>query len=219
MKSAFDGKIAPHRVMFPAFWGRVVGKDGKVAPIAPADVLKVCEGLVTPKDKKPKRPTAEQVVAALKALGADQAVSGEAVFVSAGKLYKLDAAGKLAGSDHAAAQPYAWPLAHDVRPAVQALGYGGAEGCKHCHAVDSPFMFGKLPAEGLAKIGEPTTVDMCGLQQGEPELRKLLAVTFMFRPWLKGFGFTAAGIVVLILLAYGLPAVAAVLRRFSGRVG
>jgi hypothetical protein len=181
-------------------------------------VLEACEALQTPKDKKPKPPTAELVAAGLKALTGDKA-AGEAVFVSAGKMYKLDAAGKLAAGDHAAAQPYAWPMAHDVRPAVQALGYGGAEGCKHCHSVDSPFMFGKLPAEGLAKVGEPTSVDMCGLQQGEPELRKLLAVTFIFRPYLKGFGFTAAGVLVLILLAYGLPAVAAILRRFSGRVG
>jgi hypothetical protein len=140
------------------------------------------------------------------------------VYVAAGKCYKLDAGGKLAASDHAAAKPYSWPLAHDVRPVTQSLGYGGAEGCGHCHSTDSAFLFGKVPAEAPAKLGQPAPMlDMCTFSQQDPAFQKLFALTFIFRPWLKTFGFTTSGLLAMILLAYGLPAVVTVLKRFGRR--
>ena len=210
---ASDGKIGPHRMLFPAFFGR--RKGGVVKPLLPQAVLQATGGvLATPKGKRARVPTAEKVAAALKALAA-KAQAGEAVYVGAGKLHHLDGAGKLAAADDPAARPYAWPLAHDVRPAAQSLGADGA--CTDCHAADSAFLFGQVVADAPALLGEPTVLEMHTFEGQDATFHKLFGLTFIFRPWLKALGFFVSGVLVLILLAYGLPAVAAVLKRFSGR--
>jgi hypothetical protein len=61
----------------------------------------------------------------------------EPVFIAGEKVYRLDAEGKLNIVDNLHAQPYAWPIGHDVRPARWALG---ANGCTDCHARDAPFL-------------------------------------------------------------------------------
>lgn len=209
----YDGKIAPHRMVFPAFFGRL--KDGAVRPLLPeAVVLATGEVLATPAGKKPKSPTAETIAQALKALAGDKE-AGECVYVGGGKLYRLDGAGKLAGSDHAAAKPYSWPMAHDVRPAAQSLGADG--GCTDCHSSDSPFLFGEVVAAAPAALGEPETLRMHTFEGQDATFHKLFGLTFIFRPWLKALGFFTSAVVLLILLAYSLPAVAAALKRFSGR--
>jgi hypothetical protein len=61
-------------------------------------------------------------------------------YIAGGKLHRLGA-GKLRAEDHAQAQPYLWPIAHDVRPATQALG---AKGCQDCHSTEAAIFFGKV---------------------------------------------------------------------------
>jgi len=203
-----DGKIGPHRMVFPAFFGRL--KDGAVTPLLPGAVVEATgQVLATPKGKRPKPPTAETLAAALKALGAD------AVYVGAGKLHVLDGSGKLVAEDHDAAKPYAWPLAHDVRPAVQSLGADG--GCTDCHSASSGFLFGKVLADVPADLGAPALLEMHTFSGQDALFQKLFGLTFIFRPWLKALGFFVSGVVFLILLAYGLPGLAAALKRLSRR--
>lgn len=45
-----------------------------------------------------------------------------------------------------AAEPYAWPLAHNVRPAQQSLGI---EGCTQCHSDQANFFFADIQPVGL----------------------------------------------------------------------
>ncbi len=51
------------------------------------------------------------------------------------------------------AEPYLWPIAHDVRPAAQSLG---VRRCEDCHSTGSPFFFGKVlvdsPVEGKGGV-------------------------------------------------------------------
>lgn len=206
-----DGKIGPHRMVFPAFFGRRT--QAGVVPLLPAAVVAATgQVLATPAGKKPQPPTPEKIAEALKAL-AGEAEAGQAVYVAGGKLHRLDAAGKLAASDHAAAAPYAWPIAHDVRPAAQSLGADGR--CTDCHAADAAFLFGKVPAIGPVALGEPVELDMHALAGKDATYHRLFGLTFLFRPWLKAFGFFSSAVVLLILLAYGCPPVAAFLKRFS----
>lgn len=58
---------------------------------------------------------------------------------------------------------------------------------------------------------------MTQLEGENATYHKLFAMTFMFRPYLKTFGFIVSGIVILILLAFGLPGLAGKLRKLSGR--
>lgn len=63
-----------------------------------------------------------------------------------------------------AAQPYAWPMAHSVRPARQALG---AEGCTECHSDQSPFFFADIQPVGLVPGQEIESVKVHLLQQAD----------------------------------------------------
>ncbi len=207
-----DGKIAPCRMVFPAFFGRI--KDGKVKPMLPAAVLEATGNvLAAPADKAPAAPTPEKIAAALKALGADKN-AGLAVYVGGSKLWKLDGA-KPAPFDDPAAEPYAWPIAHDVRPASQSLGAGGA--CTDCHSEGSAFLFGKVPPITPAALSEPAPIEMSHFTGLDSMYHKLFGLTFIFRPYLKTFGFAVSGIVLAILLAFGLPGLASVLKRRRGR--
>lgn len=139
-----DGKIAPHKLVWPSFWG--VLREGKVEPIALGTVTKVITDVLA-KEKFPFSGdwpdlTADHIVRGLTALVASGSVEGKAVYVSGGKLYGLDDSGQLREEkDHTAAKPYLWSLGHDVRPAAQALG---ARRCEDCHSPNSPFFYGKV---------------------------------------------------------------------------
>ncbi len=63
-----------------------------------------------------------------------------------------------------AAEPYAWPMAHNVRPARQALG---AEGCTQCHSDEAKFFFAELKPVGLVPDQELLPVRVHELQQAD----------------------------------------------------
>ena len=133
-----NGKIGAARMIWPAFWGRI--KDDKVTPLKP-DAVKAAakaELAANPSEKKNDwlTLTEEQIGKVLAKLQADD--KPEPVYVAGGKLYRVNNEGKVEASEHEAAQPYAWPLAHNVRPAQQSLG---AVGCEDCHNPQAPFFF------------------------------------------------------------------------------
>jgi hypothetical protein len=123
-------------------------------------------------------------------------------------MYKLSEDGKLVTESHVAAAPYAWPLAHDVRPKDQSLG---AKTCADCHTTDSPFFFAKLPVDGPVPAGlEP--VEMVSLQGISRAYIWAFNFSFVFRPWLKIVTWSACGLIGLVLLLYGLRALSAITR-------
>ncbi|HJP35459.1 MAG TPA: hypothetical protein QF901_05665 [Gammaproteobacteria bacterium] len=82
-------------------------------------------------------------------------------YVSSGRLFRLDEPEGVVASEHASAEPYAWPLAHDVRPAAQSLG---AKSCTDCHAKDAPFFFGEVRALGPLKTAAAVVTPARALQ-------------------------------------------------------
>ncbi|HET6442070.1 MAG TPA: hypothetical protein VFH53_06820 [Phycisphaerae bacterium] len=214
-KNPRDGReeIAPHRMMWPAFWGRSDGEA--VTPIPPDEVLDVAEDILEVEagaDESKVVPliSREQIFKTLAVLAAADPKAGEPVYVCGGKLYRRGPDGNLIASDHPAAAPYSWPLAHDVRPAALALGYGGE--CTDCHSMDAPFFFGKVAADGPADLGEPVTVSMYEFQNQDPVALVAWALSFQFRPFLKVVGFVSAGVIAAILILYGFRALAALLK-------
>ncbi|MFA6563910.1 MAG: hypothetical protein WCV00_18560 [Verrucomicrobiia bacterium] len=77
-----DGKIAPHRVMWPAFWAR--RSAGKVTPIRPDELEKTARGILD---------AGQQVGSVLKAFAQLGDESGETVFVASGKLLRANTDG------------------------------------------------------------------------------------------------------------------------------
>jgi hypothetical protein len=128
--------------------------------------------------------TEEQVALVLEALKKQN--SGDAgvefAYISSGRMFRLTNKGKLAAADHPAAGPVLWPLAHDVRPAQQSLGWNG---CSDCHSAGSTFFFSKLEGRGplLTKKG---AVRASAAFMGRSGLfQRFFGLTFLVRPLLK----------------------------------
>jgi hypothetical protein len=210
-----DGKIAPHRMMWPAFWGWLKGET--VLPLAPGVVSETAREALGVKDGKSedwKPLTEEQVAKTLKALSAKKSDAGEAVYVCGGRLYRLTADGKIAGSDHVAASPYSWPLAHDVRPAAQSLGSGG---CTDCHAEKAGFFYCSVTPQSPAQIGKPTVRLMYELQG-----LKLLEVqawnqSVRYRHIWSGTSLVALGILAIVFAGFVVVGLGAILRAIFVR--
>jgi hypothetical protein len=197
-----DGRIAPYKMVWPSYWARL--KDGKLTPLLPAAAAKSVdlpkqnseEAVRDPYNTKPL--TDPQIQHALESL-ADKS----AVFIAAGKMYRLDK-GKLLAEESAAAAPYSWALAHDVRPARQALG---AKGCADCHASDSPAFLGTVLARGPVAPAQGLSREMWELRGENKTWIEAFAFAFKFRLWLKCIVFGAALVVLMVLAHYALRGV------------
>ena len=196
-----DGKIAPHKMVWPNFWARM--EKDTVKPINPTLVKSASKGALPAMREAASEGnnplTEEQISKTLEGLAAAAKDAGEPVYISGGKLYKRLPTGKLSSAEHPAAAPYAWPLAHDVRPAQQALG---VRGCTDCHSTDSAIMFGKVAALGPVS---PDTAEktMCEMRGDSGLQAWSFASSFTFRPLLKILSLSCAGLIGAVLTLYG----------------
>jgi hypothetical protein len=212
-----NGKIAPHKLLWPAFWG--VLKDQNVAPID-IEVIRQTAGKIFAKEKLSISAgwlelRAEHITEALKKLSSEKSVEGKAVYIAGGKLYYLDDVGKLCQEEnHPAAQPYLWPIAHDVRPAAQALG---VRYCTDCHATDAPFFFGAVVIDSPVGSQRGSFKKMFEFQDINPHYAWAFAFSFVFRPWLKVIALGSAAIIAVVLLLYALKALGSVVKVLAGQ--
>ncbi len=208
-----DGKIAPHKLIWPAYWGII--KDQDVEPID-FEVVKQTVGRVLANENLPfsgdwPALSDEHVSAALKSIKGK--VEGEAVYVSGGKIYSLDDSGKLWQEEHKAAEPYLWPIGHNVRPAAQSLGI---RYCTDCHATDAPFFFGDVAVDSPV-VSAREAKQMVEFQDVDPSYAWAFAFSFVFRPMLKVVAIASCVVLLLVLLQYGLRALACVAKVWAGR--
>ncbi len=206
-------KIGPQRMIWPAFWATV--SDSNVTPIK----LETIESAVKPVFKDVNLPadgswpslSKELIAAALKAL--IPAVKGTPAYVAGGSLYRLNDKGEV--TEHAndpAAAPYMWPMAHTVRPAAQSLG---VRYCTDCHSTSSPFFFGAVAADSPVSTPKPVVHRMAEFQQISPTYAWAFSASFVFRPWFKVFAGGAAAVLCIVLLLYGLRALAAIAKALA----
>jgi hypothetical protein len=123
----------------------------------------------------------------------------EPVYVAGGRAYRLGADNKVETFANQAADPYAWKLAHDVRPARWS---SGATGCYECHALGTPIFDGQVTAVGPALDAEPPTQKMAELAGYDRQQIDAWNQSFQGRTAFKWFGFVSAGVVGLILLSF-----------------
>jgi len=219
----WGGKIGPHKLVWPAFWGFL--QEGQITPILP-ETVKDFAGKALPEIKANleqlkagnwAKLTPEVIINILKQIGSQESEKGKPVYISGGKLHRLDEAGKLVVEENPAAQPYTWPLAHNVRPASQSLGIGGAAGCAHCHTPDAAFFFAQVPVDSPVEAEQAGSIKMVELQPGIDALGIwAFNFSFVFRPMMKITVLLAAGVLALILLWYGMRALAYLSKVFSG---
>ncbi|HOK94828.1 MAG TPA: hypothetical protein PK052_00880 [Anaerohalosphaeraceae bacterium] len=206
-----DGKIGPYKLFWPAYWA--LFENDTVKPFAPKEVLQKARTIL---DKEVERVddwrplTPQEIAEVLALLSTDQK---PAVYVAGGKLYRLNDAGELETVAHPAANPYAWPMAHDVRPARQAMGI---RQCKDCHTTDSAFFFGKVQIDTPVQIeGGPEFAEMVQLQGINRLYMRVFNFAFVFRPMLKTVAFAACGLIGLVVVAWLLKAAAALTKAFG----
>jgi hypothetical protein len=210
----WDGKITPHKAVWPSYWGRL--KVGQLKPMLPEEITKAAQGKLPqqPRDDVARDPyntkplTDQEIQQVLATVSADPE-KGEAVFIAAGKIYRLDGANlKIEESD--AAKAFTWALAHDVRPASQSLG---TRGCADCHSNGAPIYYGKVAARGPVAPANGVTKQMLAWRGDNPTLVSTFAFTFNFRPLLKIICFGSALIVLGVLLSHGLAGLNALTRK------
>lgn len=208
-----SGKIGPHKLIWPTFWASL--KDQKVTPIN----LEIVRPIVSKTIDDEKLPpsgdwptlTAEQIEKALKLL---KTTEGEAVYICGGKLYRLNDKGELIATEHDAAKPYLWPIAHDVRPVMQSLG---VRRCEECHSTDAPFFFAEVEVDTPIASEKGAVKKMIEFQQLRPVYTKLFAFSFIFRPFLKVVALCSSAILAAVLLLYTLKALGCIAKVLVGK--
>jgi len=211
---SLDGKIAPHKLIWPAFWGSM--KDDKVTPVA-IETVRETAGRILTKAKRSlsgdwRDLNTELITEGLKAL--QKTIEGEAVYISGGKVHRLDDEGTLISAEHSAAKPYFWPIAHNVRPAAQSLG---VRRCEDCHSTDAPFFFGAVAIDSPIITERDSSKEMVEFQGINRFYTWAFAFSFVFRPWLKVVALGCCGIIGGVILLYALRALACVVKTLGGK--
>jgi hypothetical protein len=201
-----DGKIAPHRAVWPSFWARMTGdslrlvRPETVGPFISDMIIKDTSRVVgrwlTLTDK--------DIARVLTFLQRQDSAAGKPIFISGGKLHELSSDTTIVRREHKAAGPYLWPYAHDVRPSSLSLG---VRGCNDCHDTDAPFFFGKVAVASPFVAERDTLVRMTSYQEGSVVSAWTFAMSFLFRPWLKALiiaSFVILAAVVLLAFFQGL---------------
>jgi len=214
-KQEGDGKVAPYKLIWPAFWATL--DAGDVTPIPLNIVKSVTAGSIGKRnsqllDNWPDL-TNEDIRKVLELFLLNGSIEGEPVYICGGKLYRVDK-GSLIACEHSAAEPYLWPFAHDVRPVAQSLG---ARSCEDCHSVDGPFFFGSVAVDSPVVGERNSTKKMVEFQDVNPFYTKVFALSFMFRPLLKVITLASCAVLTAVLLLYGLKAIFCIAKILAGK--
>jgi hypothetical protein len=178
--------------------------DGKLLPLAAEFDVRT----VTAKAGTEQTLTEEQVGLVLEALK-KAAPDADPVYISGGRMFRLGKDGTLVSDDHAAAAPVTWPLAHNVRPAQQSLGWNG---CTDCHSGGSDFFFARLEGTGpllTKKVDKRSAASLMGLGG---LFQRVFGLSFIVRPVFKIVLAVCAFVAGSLLFLAGLVA----LGRFAG---
>jgi len=148
--------------------------------------------------------TEEQVEIVLRSLEQEkpESESGQGarfVYISGGRMFRIDSGGKLESVEDTSAEPVTWPLAHEVRPARQSLGING---CKDCHKAGSAFLFRRVRGTGPLQTSRFKTVSANSFMRLDKPYQFLFGLSFVIRPLFKWALFLAillAGSVVFLV--------------------
>jgi len=104
-------------------------------------------------------------------------------------MWRINRQGFLEASEHPAAEPVLWPLAHQVRPVQQSLGING---CSDCHSWNSNFFFADVTASGPLNTKNPVERSAHSFMGLGGLYQKIFGLSFYARPFLKALLFIAA---------------------------
>jgi hypothetical protein len=209
-----DGKIAPHNLIWPSFWAEMQGNE--IIPLRKEVFLPVVRKRIGYIDSLATgnwpQLADSHLVDVLDSLQESGLVSHKPVYVGGGKIYYLDEKRILILKNHQSAAPYIWPLAHDVRPALQSLG---VKGCTDCHATGSNFYFGSVPIQTPLELEGVKRQSMTNYLDQNPIAAWVFSFSFLFRPGLKYLILSSSLITLAVLILYGFRGLAKMISIFS----
>jgi hypothetical protein len=175
-------------------------KDGQRLPFIPPFEKRTIAALANAEETL----TEEQVRLVLDALaragGAGAEGADAFAYIAGGKLFRLDGQGKLRPRNHKAAEPVAWPLAHQVRPARQSLGING---CTDCHKAASKFFFAEVRGRGPLQTRNTMLRPASAFMNLTAPYHLLFGMSFAIRPYFKiALGLAAFAIGSVLLAAF-----------------
>ncbi len=206
-------KIYPQHLIWPAYWGVI--RDGHVTPIPMETVKQAMSDLPNENEDSSEMYislTADRMKDVLNLLSNVESIAGEPVYISGGNVYRMGDGNELISETHHAGRPYMWPLAHNVRPAVQSLG---SDGCTDCHSIDASFCVSEVEVDTPFITENYSTKKMHEFLAVDPVYMDSLAYSFQFRVWAKVVLALSCGIIIAVLLLYGSRMLAVVCRWFS----
>jgi nitrate/TMAO reductase-like tetraheme cytochrome c subunit len=210
-----DGTYAPHNLLWPAFWA--FGRHGTLALIGPGRIRPLATAVLSrDTTRRPGRwPVLREseILEILQQLRRADSTAGDPLYVSGGTMYAIAPAGTLTRLRSDAAKPYAWPIAHDVRPKGQSLGI---RGCTDCHATDAPFHFGMVKIASPYVVRADSLSPMTDYQDTSPVSAWLFAMSFLFRPGLKVVIILCFLFIAFVVLIQGLRGLAYIIRTLAG---
>jgi hypothetical protein len=104
-----NDKLEPHRITWPAFWGRL--ESDNVKPFLPDDVALVAEGILSAEQQVGRVLAAiSTALAELADVTADPGAGGEGVLVASGKVYHCNVDGRLDVTDYTGEMAITEPL-------------------------------------------------------------------------------------------------------------
>lgn len=206
-----DDKLAPHRILWPSYWA-IKDAAGSISPMLPEQVIEIT-GSALPGEKDEAVFDQSTISKGLGEIAKTLGQGETAVYIAAGKAYTVDNGGNLSAEIDPSAEPYAWPIGHDVRPAGRSIG---ASSCQECHSPDADFMFGEVAVLPPWQDENPVTVSMTTLSGLDEAYHKNFANGFKYRSAFKILGFVSGGFILLILLAFMVKACLYISSRIGG---
>jgi len=210
-----DGKIAPHNLIWPSYWASQQGDS--IKPISLASLSALFKNIIVNDDSTARgnwlKLNDSVLTVILDTLKAAEWISGDPVFINGGKLYRLNSRGNLVTTNHRAARPYLWPLAHDVRPATRSLG---RRGCSDCHGLNSPINFGKVEIDTPLRMVGAGFKRMIDYRSRTKIQALLFSFSFLFRPVLKYLIILAVVFITALVFLYGLKGLAVIVKFVAG---
>jgi len=195
-----NDKIEPRNLLWPSYWGEK--KDEKIIPLK----ISFVEENIQPQLKLDSLynfgewpgindSTLISVLDSVNKLHSGATV----VFISGGKMYELLDDKKLITEDINEANPFSWPIAHNVRPAQQSLGING---CEDCHSINSNFYFGDVSI--ISSLGNESSnrISMINFEGLNTIYETIFSFSFYFRSFLKFLIILCTLIISLTVLSY-----------------
>ena len=201
LKKMNDGRIAPHNLIWPAFWAQVKGDT--LIPLDIKIIKPIIETFIINDDTLLTGNwldmNSEKIVKIIDSLEISLSSNIPVAYVGGGYVYRKHENGQLIHELHPAAQPYAWPIAHDIRPAEQSLGI---RGCGDCHDTDAPFYFANLEIDSPLNAQKEVYKNMIEFQDKNIISAWVFSFSFLFRPWLKFIIIVSWFVIAGVLLLY-----------------